>query len=346
MEAAAAAVLIALSGAAGWLAATGEPAGAWTALVVLPALAGTVWLLRRAMDRALASRIQMIRNQTLPGAPKEEPPALSHSPDEAVREVVEELRRVLQDAESAREANRGFVEAITHQLSQPLSALRGWLEMTLQKPQESEQWRSGIAHAIERADYMNRLLHVLLQLAEAEERPVLEEVPLNEIAADVAEQARLAAESRGLHFTFSRGPDLRVLGNPVLLQQAVLNIVTNAVNYSRSAGAVRVTVRRDGHWARLTVDDQGPGVPADDMARIFDPFYRGLAGRRSAEGSGLGLAIAKRVVEAAGGAIAVSTVLGCGSSFEIRLPLAETQHGGGHEEQQRTETSNLRLMKL
>ena len=105
------------------------------------------------------------------------------------------------------------------------------------------------------------------------------------------------------------------------LVRALGNVVENAVHYSPLDGVVRLTVREAGDWVTVAVHDDGPGIPADDLPRVFERFYRGDKAR-PAGGSGLGLAIAREIIEAHGGDIAIASPPGAGTTVTVRLPQA------------------------
>jgi two-component system sensor histidine kinase SenX3 len=108
------------------------------------------------------------------------------------------------------------------------------------------------------------------------------------------------------------------------IQQALTNLVDNAIKHSPAGSTVSVELQADAASARIFVEDDGPGIPAEEQERIFEPFYRlGSELRRETQGVGIGLSIAKHIVEAHGGQITVESSPGAGSGFTIVLPVAE-----------------------
>ncbi len=156
---------------------------------------------------------------------------------------------------------------------------------------------------------------------EEEQQPEPETVPFDEIVDHAVERAKRRASS--LHFDVSLSPG-PVRAQPTLLERAVLNVLDNATKWSPPEGRVEVTLEANSSW-HLTVTDQGPGIAAEDLPRIFDRFYRAPSAR-SMPGSGLGLAIVQRVVTAHGGHVSVSSPPAGGTQVDIFLPLDE-DHG-------------------
>jgi two-component system sensor histidine kinase SenX3 len=115
--------------------------------------------------------------------------------------------------------------------------------------------------------------------------------------------------------------ELTVDGNHRNLATAVRNLLDNAIRYTPAGGTVTATVARDGPWAVVTVSDSGEGIPTREIERIFERFYRVDSARsRDTGGTGLGLSIVKHVVEGHGGSVSVTSTLGSGSTFTVRLP--------------------------
>jgi signal transduction histidine kinase len=134
------------------------------------------------------------------------------------------------------------------------------------------------------------------------------------------ESAQLEAVRKAVTIEAAVDPTLLVLGDAGALTEALLNVVGNAVKYSRADGTVQVTAERQGKRILVSVADTGVGMPPEDLPRIFDVFYRGLAGENVAAGAGIGLALTRRIVEAHGGSISATSQPGHGSVFVIALP--------------------------
>jgi signal transduction histidine kinase len=145
-----------------------------------------------------------------------------------------------------------------------------------------------------------------------------------DLARDCASLYEVLLEERGLRLE-QRGEEQAIVdGDWLLLRQALLNIVHNAIKFSPDGGTIRIRVEREDEQVLIDVEDRGPGIPAEDLPRLFDRFYRVDAGRaREAGGTGLGLSIAQWSVIAHRGRIEVHSQMGVGSTFRICLPAAE-----------------------
>ena len=226
------------------------------------------------------------------------------------------------------DAQRRFVADASHELRTPVALIRANAEV-LQREGLLEARGEPLAEDIvAEADRMGRLVGDLLTLASTDSH----DLPLELMPLDLAEVARETARTVGAHAA-ARGIsiDVDVDGAgpvPVLadrdrLIQLVLILVDNAIAHSPDRGAIRIDVRCEVARAILVVRDQGPGVPAADRERIFEPFTRLSGGRGSPKrGTGLGLAIGSRIAAAHRGSISVDDAPGGGARFTVTLPLA------------------------
>jgi two-component system sensor histidine kinase CiaH len=227
-------------------------------------------------------------------------------------------------------AQRRFVADASHELKTPPAIIRATAEVLDREGLVTEDGRPLVADIVTETDRMSRLVGDLLQLASADatglpidRRPI----DLAAIATDTVRQAQpLAAEHRVR--LEAAGPDgdrpaSVVSGDRDRLTQLVLILVDNALDHAPAETTVRVAVRPGGRRVELTVSDQGPGVPAAERDRVFEPFTR-LPGvqRDRAAGTGLGLAIARRIVVAHEGTIVVDDAPGGGARFVVSLPRA------------------------
>ena len=234
----------------------------------------------------------------------------------AVIEDVSEKRRL----EAVR---RDFVSNISHELKTPVGAL-GLLAETLAGEEDPEVVNRLAGRIQAEAQRVARIMDDLLDLSriESEETPTREPVPVHIVVATAAERVRSAAEHRGIRIRIGEPPhDITVLGDRRQLVSALYNLMENAVKYSDPGSTVEVGGRTDGHWVELRVRDHGIGIPAQDLERIFERFYRVDRARgRDTGGTGLGLAIVRHVAGNHGGEVLVDSREGEGSTFTLRLP--------------------------
>ena len=221
---------------------------------------------------------------------------------------------------------RRFLADASHELRTPIAAIRTNVEALLRGADADPAERDPALRSIAReADRMGRLLADLLALARADAGQPLarERLALDAVMLDVYQQQRpLAGDVRLRIGDFEQ---VEVRGDPDRLKQLALNLVDNAVRYTPPGGTVTLEVLRAGDEALFRVLDNGVGIPAEDVPRIFDRFYRVDRNRaREAGGTGLGLAISRWIAEAHGGRIDVESTLGEGSTFTVVLPLARS----------------------
>ena len=230
------------------------------------------------------------------------------------------------DLERLERVRKDFVANVSHELRTPLTAIRGYAETLLDGALEDQENNRKFlevirAHSIR----LNNIASDLLALSELEsgrEPSTLEPVPVREALEAALRTVESEARVRGV--TLKPGPidEAGVLGRRIRLEQALVNLLDNAIKFNRPGGEVRVEVRREADGAvRIVVADSGIGIPSDDLPRIFERFYRvDKARSREVGGTGLGLSIVKHVVERMSGTIAVESQLGRGSTFTISLP--------------------------
>jgi len=231
--------------------------------------------------------------------------------------------RVVKPLERSLLRLREFGLDASHELRGPLAALAANAEMgLLDLPPGDDVQRRRFEAIASATDQMQRLVEDLLLLARQEAGGV--DQPK---AVDLAElvQQQLTLYSDALTLSDQRllkdlQPGLTVMGQPSLLHQLVRNLLDNAHRYSPGGTEILVRVTRRGRLARLEVSDNGPGIPANQLTRVFDRFWR-ASPDRSDGGSGMGLAIAARICRAHGGDIRVSSSPGSGSQFLVELPL-------------------------
>ena len=218
-------------------------------------------------------------------------------------------------------AQRRLLHDVSHELRSPLARLQAAIGLARQDPAKLETSLERIEREATRVDQMVGEVLALARLESGTTSRTRERVDLSYLAANIAEDARFEAEAAGRKLNFTAQGDAPVIGDPDLLHRAVENVVRNAVKFTREGTCVDVTVASTKSSALLTVADHGPGITSAELAKVFDPFYRGAAASGT-PGFGLGLAIAQRAIDTHGGKIRAANVPGGGLQVEIELPLA------------------------
>jgi two-component system sensor histidine kinase SenX3 len=218
---------------------------------------------------------------------------------------------------------RDFVANISHELKTPVGAL-GLLAETLLAEDDPDVTRRLAQRMQSEADRVGRIIDDLLDLSriEAEEAPVREPISVSLVVAEAVERVWAVADQRSITVDAPE-PSRRVsvLGDRRQLVSAVFNLLENAVKYSEDGSHVEVGVGTSGGFVDIAVVDHGIGIPARDLERVFERFYRvDRARSRDTGGTGLGLAIVRHVAANHGGDVTVTSHEGEGSTFTLRLP--------------------------
>jgi two-component system sensor histidine kinase SenX3 len=255
-----------------------------------------------------------------------------HGTGEIIGAVV--FTRDISEARRVESVRRDFVANVSHELKTPIGALQLLAEALLDATEMNAAEVSGsedlvaarrfaerIHHESER---MARLVSELLELTRlqgAEPLPTPEPVALDWVIAEVVDRTRTTASAKNIEVIYTGPKGATVYGSDTQVATAVTNLVENAIAYSGADTKVSLTMRQDEDWIEIDVADQGIGIAPHDVDRIFERFYRADQARsRSTGGTGLGLAIVKHIATNHGGRVEVSSTLGGGSTFTLRLP--------------------------
>ncbi len=218
------------------------------------------------------------------------------------------------------ETQRRLLHDVSHELRSPLARLQAAADLMQQQPDRGAEFAERIQRDTARMDTLVGELLALARLDAGMTGNLDNEVDLQEIVTDVADDARIEVDSKGCSL-LAKMEDLAIVrGNRELLYRAIENVVRNAVRHSPQGQTIEISTCRVGESLRVVVADRGPGVSADDLAAIFEPFVRsGL--ERSPSGYGLGLAITRRVAEAHGGTVFAANRPEGGLLVTLELPF-------------------------
>jgi two-component system sensor histidine kinase SenX3 len=235
---------------------------------------------------------------------------------------------------------RDFVANVSHELKTPIGALQLLAEALLdatQLPDPSPEAQSEDLLAARRfaerihheSARMGRLVSELLELSRlqgAEPLPNPEPVALDWMIAEVLDRTRTTSSAKNIEIAYSGPKGLMAYGSDSQFATAVTNLVENAIAYSGPDTKVELTMRQQAEWIEIDVTDQGIGISPQDVDRIFERFYRADQARsRATGGTGLGLAIVKHIATNHGGRVDVTSALGAGSTFTLRLPARPSE---------------------
>jgi signal transduction histidine kinase len=243
--------------------------------------------------------------------------------DDAIDELTVLFNAMLDKIEGLVTAMRGALDNVSHDLRTPLTRLRGTAELALGGPPDLDRYREALADCVEESDRVLVMLNALMDISEAESgaMPLAREpAPLAEIAERAVDLYKDVADAKGVALHLRAEP-VTVVADRLRLEQVAANLIDNAVKYTPRGGRVDVEVVADGESAVLRVSDTGPGIPADELPRIWDRLFRGDSSRAE-RGLGLGLSLVKAIVEAHGGTVGVRSEVGRGSTFEVRVNLS------------------------
>ena len=230
-------------------------------------------------------------------------------------------RRVAQPIEAAHQRQLAFTADASHELRTPLAVIEAETALALNKPREALEYKTALTRVAGEASRLRNLVDSLLWLARfdaAPSRPQAEPVDVSAAATAAAERFALIAEQKGLQIATDAAVPALIAIAPEWSDRLLGVLLDNACRYTPDGGSLRVTVTVTKGHVELAVEDSGPGVPAEQRARIFNRFHR--ATDTDTEGSGLGLAIADSIVRASGGAWSVGDSSLGGVRFAVTWP--------------------------
>ena len=271
----------------------------------------------RAIGKAAAELAEGHRPAEIPVRGQDETAQLARQFNSMASEVVR-----------SREAQRDFLANVSHDLKTPLTSIQGFSQAIIDGTASDPKAVKNSAQIIlQEAERMDRLVGDLLELARMDSGQATiaqEQIDLLSLLQRSGEKfAGRAEEDKTFEWDLPASlPPL--LGDPQWLERAFTNLLDNAVKYTPAEGTISLTAREPGDGSvEVIVSDTGPGIPPEDLPRIFERFYQVDKSRAGTSGIGLGLAIVREIVEAHGGEVSLSSQLDQGSHFTVRLPAAQ-----------------------
>ncbi len=290
-------------------------------LILVVGSLGIYWLSGYGLRpvRELAQWVTHIDAQTL------ETRFAVNGPNDEIKQLADAFNSLLDRLEESLQQQKRFVSDAAHELRTPLATLRTSIEVVHTNPNATLTDYREMSQKLEKTlSRLERLTENLLLLARAEQQVTFEEVFLWPLVEDVLSDMKPLAQLKDVRLQLDGNTDILVRGDSSLLSSAFRNLIDNAILYNRPGGSVKIHIASESKWAITTIADTGIGIPQEDIASIFDRFYRGREARSlHRNGTGLGLALVDHIVHLHGGEIQVESTLDISSTFTVRLPLKE-----------------------
>ncbi len=231
------------------------------------------------------------------------------NPEDELGQLARVFNLTLDRLENSFERLKHFTSDASHELRTPLASIRSVGEVALQRDRETGYYRETIGSMLEEASRLTRLVDSLLTISRADSgQMALQTVrlPILEPIREAADLLAVLFEEKCQCLTIEGNDSTEVMGDRLILRQAFVNLLHNAMKYSPMGGKIAMRAQGDGRNVVVTIEDSGPGIPAEHTDKIFDRFYCiDRARSRALGGAGLGLAIAKWAIESHGGTVGV-----------------------------------------
>ena len=248
---------------------------------------------------------------------------LPYDSKDELGELSVSIQKLAKDLERLKKERNEFLASISHELSTPLTYLIGYAKVLMRKElseKEREQYLSIIA---EEANQMKELVKNLLELAKIDENNFTvtkEHFEADSFLQKIIKLVEPSYKHKNIKLNLIKQKNFQIYADPLRLQQIVLNLLDNAMKYSRENTEIRLEVYQSDNKTVISISDEGIGIPPDEIELIFDRLYRVEKSRsRTYGGSGIGLSVVKELVEAHGGKIEVISKLGEGSTFKVTI---------------------------
>jgi signal transduction histidine kinase len=225
------------------------------------------------------------------------------------------------------DAKLEFFLTASHQLKSPVAIIQWCLQSVEEMQTVSPEVRNLVQKALTQADGMSKLIQDMLQVFRLMKNQAagsgLEAVNINKVVDEICTQYELVAHNKGVHLVRGAIENLpAVYGKEILVHQAIMNLVDNAIKYTKPGGHVTVSGAHEKHEVVIHVKDEGIGIPDPERSRLFTEFFRGEEAKEIAyEGTGLGLVLVKHIVESMGGSVSFHSEFHKGTDFYVKFPL-------------------------
>jgi two-component system phosphate regulon sensor histidine kinase PhoR len=250
---------------------------------------------------------------------------------EKLQQTVEQFKREHAELEKVERIRKDFVINVSHELRTPLASIQGYTETlmdgALDDPEHNMRFLGIIRHNAERLARLTADLLTLSRIEQKRQNLEFESHPVNALIQEAVDVARPIAGKNRICLATELAPDgVRVWCDVESVSQVLSNLLDNAIKYTPAAGTITVGARSEGRFVELYVRDTGSGIPAEDLPRLFERFYRvDKARSREMGGTGLGLSIVKHLVGLHNGTVRVESQVNAGSTFFFTLPVDEAE---------------------
>ena len=297
-----------------------------TGLILFLSALGGYFIVRRSFrpaDRAVEAAGQIVTSNDL-----SKRIGLGNGDDE-IHSMTKAFDAMLDRLEEAFRKEKQFTSDASHELRTPLSVIKAECEYASKHVDDPEKMRQALSSIDRQAGRMTSLVSELLSLARADKgtlSPKYEDFCLSELGEMVLDSFEEEAEKKGLKLIAKCEDGLCVQADQGMVTRVLINLISNAVQYTGQGGWVMLRTERDGDWALISVEDNGIGIDEANLERIWDRFFQVDPSRSSSSsGAGLGLPIVKAIIEAHKGSVSVESQPGKGSTFTVRIPLVKVE---------------------
>lgn len=244
-----------------------------------------------------------------------------------IRKIIDRQQTLRRLLEKGKEKDLSL-SYLLHELKNSVTVIGGFSALALKKS-NPENYLARITAFAKHADSLLNDACLLSRIETGEGSLPMHSVDLDVLIKEVADSCGDSAKGIEIEIAFAENASSKVLGNASALRQVLINLISNAVKFSRDGGRVWIKLTEETHWIHFSVKDDGCGIPRDEIPKIFDRFYR-ATGSKEIKGAGLGLYIAKLLVAAMDGEISVRSALGAGTTFTVSLRKVSAQDAATH----------------
>jgi len=250
---------------------------------------------------------------------------LETSGPQEIQDVAENFNQMTTQVQASQQAMRDFVSNVSHELKTPLTSIQGFSQAIIEEATPNPESQKRAAQIIyDEATRMSRLVSNLLDLARLDSGQATlqhEQLDVAAILCNTAQRLLPQASKKQINLQQDLSPVPILMGDGDRLAQVFTNLLNNAIQHTTPNGTVKYQLTHQADIVEISITDNGPGIPAEELSRIFERFYQVDKSRQRGSGTGLGLAISKEIIEAHNGTLTAESIEALGSRFVIRLPI-------------------------